>query len=86
MINGYSLFFTIITAENETDFRQAGKYPPPTMPIPNTRQLSGEKTLKCHSKTANPTHPLISLPTDGRTKRKRKQKKEPKKSKDKEKP
>jgi hypothetical protein len=30
------------------------------MPIPNTRQLSGEKILKCHSNTANPAHPLIS--------------------------
>jgi hypothetical protein len=56
------------------------------MPIPNTRQLSGEKTLKCHTKTANPIPPSYFLQTDGRAKRKRKQKKEPKKSKDKEKP
>jgi len=52
--------FAVTTVGNQTDLWQAGKYPPPTMPVQNARQLTGEKTLKHYPKTATTnTHAFI---------------------------
>lgn len=40
-----AFFVTVITVANETDFSQVGKYPPPTMHVQNTQQLTGKKIL-----------------------------------------
>ena len=50
-------FHTAITAANEADFWQAGKYPLSAMHVQNVRQSAGEKTLKRHTKAAAPNEP-----------------------------
>ena len=54
-----AFFVTVTAEENETDFWQAGKYPLLTMHVRNVRQLTGEKTLKRHTKAAAPNEPAL---------------------------
>ncbi len=64
-IDSLAFFVTVITAVNETDFRQAGKYPPPTMLIQNARQLTGEKILKYPKRQPPPKGgklPSVTIP------------------------
>jgi len=49
-------------AGNETSLWQAGKYPPPTMPIQNIRQLTCKKILKHRQKNSHDQYPHICLP------------------------
>ncbi len=77
-------FHMATTVTNETDLWQAGKYPPPTMPVQNARQLTGEKTLKHYQKTATTnTHAFIrsTIIFQAGQRETEKQKKETKKSK-----
>ena len=52
-------FHTAITAANEADFWQAGKYPLSAMHVQNVRQSAGEKILKRHTKAAAPNEPAL---------------------------
>ncbi len=81
-------FHTVTTVANETDLWQAGKYPPPTMPVQNARQLTGEKILKPPKTAMTDTYTLSAhspIPTDRGKEKQKSKRKNQRKVKDKEK-